>query len=238
MLKTSPLAFDHEIVICADNGVEFSVTLIDANHCFGMFLFWFDLLGSAMFLFKLGETVVLYTGDTRLEQSHVDTILSDTLRSTNHLYIDSTFCSSEFANIPSKEESINALINFINSKPGITVFRIDCLLLGYADILRSIVYTFSSKIYVRRGTKRFKVYEKLFPDLITSDPTSTRFHCCGDRRGDMCGDCRILSIESGSCYYSVVPTTMGWKDTVKNTIGPDTQILSLNEAYPNRLVRV
>jgi hypothetical protein len=191
-----------------------------------------------MFLFKLGETVILYTGDTRLEQSHVDSILSDALRSTSSIYIDSTFCSSQFSHIPSKEESTNALINFINSKPGITVFRVDCLLLGYADILRAIVYAFSCKIYVRPGTKRHKVYEKLFPDLITTDSRSTRFHCCGDNRGDMCGDCRKLSCEGGSCYYSIVPTTMGWRDTAMNSIGPYTPILRLNEKHPNRIVRV
>jgi hypothetical protein len=189
-----------------------------------------------MFLFKIDETVVLYTGDARLEQSHVDSIISDDLRSAKHLYIDSTFCSRSFAHIPSKEDSTIALINFINSKPGTTVFRIDCLLLGYGDMLRSIEYSFSCKMYVRPGTKRFKVYEKLFPELITTDSTSTRFHCCGDRRGDMCPECRRMSNDAGSCYYSIVPTTMGWSDTAKNSIGPDTTILRSNETYPNRVV--
>jgi hypothetical protein len=85
------LPLDTPTIIDETDNYKLSATLIDANHCKGLRSTF--ILGSCSFIFRLetesDDIVVLYTGDTRLEESHAE--YSDALRSTRHLYIVSTY---------------------------------------------------------------------------------------------------------------------------------------------------
>lgn len=185
-----------------------------------------------MFLFQLttesDEIAVLYTGDTRLEPSHVESILSDSLRSVKYLYID-TSCALSRMHFPSKQQSIDTLISFIRNKPDNSRFRIEFFHLGCEDILRGIAYHLSTKIFVHPRSRRATLYLKLLPDIVTLDPRESRIHCCGDWKGPGCSDCELLKDTGSPQFFFIRPTTMGFGSISRKPIRLDAELIRVSK---------
>ena len=93
---------------------KLKVTSIPAQHC----------PGSVMFLFAIGEDVtkrnILYTGDFRFENQRLDSIhaLHDTEGKTlpiHEMYLDTTFCSSNYTEFPTRDQAIQRMWGLVHS---------------------------------------------------------------------------------------------------------------------------
>ncbi len=86
-LPVHPLELDSAHTFCVPfSELPFSVTLIDANHCPGAVMLWFEHE-------RLGT--LLHTGDFRLSPSHLRSALLQS-RPLDFLILDNTFCAPPF----------------------------------------------------------------------------------------------------------------------------------------------
>ena len=131
-----------------------------------------------MFLIKGNKGSVLYTGDCRLERDTISRLNSDDILSIKALYIDTTKFQEQFLHIPTKQRSIDALINFIESQDKNDDTTQYILTkpwdFGSEDILIGLSKHFNTKIKVSQ--KRFNVYNFLedLKDHFTVG--NSRFH--------------------------------------------------------------
>ena len=98
------------------------ITAIPANHCPGSVMFLFEKLtsktvedGSGSEEEKATITYrVLYTGDFRFENFELNRLsalheVNGNPKSLDQLYLDTTFCSNDYLNFPSRETAIGEL---------------------------------------------------------------------------------------------------------------------------------
>lgn len=87
---------------------ELCVTLLPAGHC----------PGSVMFLFEEAKRV-LYTGDIRLRVNELRKLvalhdLTGEVKSFDRVYLDTTFFSKKYLTFPSREDSLDEMLNLIS----------------------------------------------------------------------------------------------------------------------------
>lgn len=137
---------------------SFNVDLIDANHC----------PGAVMYLFNGYFGTVLATGDFRYEKRmFIEPPLNTYIKNTNRspielLYIDNTYCSPHYSNIPTRIQALNALIVYIklNNQQSNKKFIIKMKKLGKEELLINLAKHFKCKILLTK--ERYLRYEKIF----------------------------------------------------------------------------
>ncbi|KAI8923510.1 beta-lactamase-like protein [Entophlyctis helioformis] len=153
-----PVAFHRSVSIDLDNGDVVQATLLPANHS----------PGSAMVLIEGSNGRVLCTGDFRLE-AHLATQfisyecmlghLDSAERRITTLYADSTFASPDWSQLPSREESIKAIVEAVGLFPDATCVWLRASTTGYELIWVALAQEFGTKIYV--SPARLAKYQSL-----------------------------------------------------------------------------
>ena len=147
---------------------KLNVTTIPANHC----------PGSVMFLFEFGENEtlqnVLYTGDFRFENQNLKTLqglhdVDGNIININELYLDTTFCSPNYKEFPTRDEAINRIWDLVHGwirKNGmyrnkrakhIVLFHLPAQY-GSEAILRNIYEQSSNKWKIHVSERKFHEY--------------------------------------------------------------------------------
>jgi DNA cross-link repair 1C protein len=178
------------IIISLSGKQSIVITFYAAGHC----------PGSVMVLIEGSRGNVLFTGDFRLpinsakrlefiKQTSTNDETLNTSKHINSLYIDMTFFKPEINFIPSRDESVQALLDFIHRyiEPKANTNRNNfkkfiylqtSARIGYETIFDQINKTTGFKIHVNESI--YKLYEKLpsIQSLLTLDPHETPIHSC------------------------------------------------------------
>ncbi|XP_061368306.1 uncharacterized protein LOC133311294 isoform X2 [Gastrolobium bilobum] len=161
-------------LIIDDPAGDFTVTAFDANHC----------PGAVMFLFegKFGD--ILHTGDCRLTPECLNNLPYKFVGKKGkkpRCPLDCVFLDCTFGNfsqgMPSKQSSIQQVVNCIWKHPDASTVYLTCDVLGQEEILVNVSQTFGSKVYVDKA-KNLECYKNLaltVPEILCEDPSS-RFH--------------------------------------------------------------
>lgn len=208
------------------------VTCISAGHC----------PGSVMFLFET-DKLVLYTGDFRINPKDYKNIVS--LHSYENynvhpkklakMYLDTTFLDSDFASLPTREESIKKMCieveKWLKKSPR-NVVVLECSALYGSEFL----YVELSKIFNTCIHVKDCVYESYYciadiADSITNNPQATRIHACMkklDRSGLKCCS-NILERD----ILTIIPSVQKWKGKETSVIGEwdNTRERTFNVCY-------
>ncbi|KAL0482397.1 5' exonuclease Apollo [Acrasis kona] len=163
------LNMNEERVLFFD-GVPIHVTPLNANHC----------PGSVMFLFESNHGTTLYTGDFRFEREDLSensfSFLKD--KKIDKIFLDSTFCDPMFEHLPTRRQSIDAVINFLQ-KDNSQIVYLAFDMLGTEPLLIAIAQHFNVKLYVDKKAfpaNRFREMMSLtfLKKHLTSKPTKFR----------------------------------------------------------------
>ncbi|KAG8923551.1 hypothetical protein FRC01_012620 [Tulasnella sp. 417] len=121
------------------------------------------------------------------------------------IYLD-TACMMFRSELPSKESAVEGLVKLISRYPSHYKFFINSWTWGYEDALIGVATCFGTKIHVDRY--KYDVYtslsEPIWKEILTMDPTATRFHAC--ERFDRCSE--VDENEAEDVVY-VNPNDMG-----------------------------
>lgn len=160
-----------ERLVVKDIDGDFTVTAFDANHC----------PGAVMFLFEGEFGNILHTGDCRLTpdclQNFPMKFISkkgkDNAYHLDYLFLDCTFGRCHIK-IPSKESSIQQVINCIWKHPNAPVVYLACDMLGQEEILIEVSRTFGSKIYLdeTNNSDCYHILSLIAPEILSEDATS------------------------------------------------------------------
>ncbi|XP_059164705.1 5' exonuclease Apollo-like [Physella acuta] len=154
----SVLYLNQETTVQLGRHGNMTVTALDANHC----------PGAVMFYFQGSFGRILYTGDFRVSE-HLLQDCGYLSGKIDRLYIDNTFCNPK-CNFPSREESMNEMVRIIKEHPRHDVY-IGVYNLGKEDMLAKLSDIFSERIHVL--PERYKICEILFPRDYLSQTFTT-----------------------------------------------------------------
>eukprot|EP01130_Rhizamoeba_saxonica_P006450 TRINITY_DN2567_c0_g1_i1.p1 TRINITY_DN2567_c0_g1~~TRINITY_DN2567_c0_g1_i1.p1 ORF type:complete len:251 (-),score=37.71 TRINITY_DN2567_c0_g1_i1:791-1543(-) len=134
------------------------VTFLPANHC----------PGSVMILLEGYFGKYLHTGDFRYNNDMNN--YADILNAggpIDRTYIDTTFASEFWENIPTKQNSTSEILRLIETRSSKAYVYIECDMLGTEDILLAIYERFGELIYV--WEEKFYKLRKIpeIKDIIT-----------------------------------------------------------------------
>ncbi|XP_066500397.1 5' exonuclease Apollo [Hoplias malabaricus] len=140
---------------------KLTVTLIDANHC----------PGSVMFFFEGYFGTILYTGDFRYIPSMLREPCLRNNTTIDVLYLDNTNCDPT-RSLPSRERASQQIKEIIRSHPNYTVV-IGIYALGKENLLVQLAMEF--KTWVEVDVERMEILRELeFPDVFTTEPGAGR----------------------------------------------------------------
>lgn len=147
----------------------FTVQLFPAHHC----------PGSVMILFEGSFGKYLHTGDFRFHpemEAYANYITQG--EKVSCLFLDTTFASPFWEEIPTKSEAIEQILTIIdNAHPQGDVF-LECDMLGTEDILVAIHNKYNTKIHVEQEKHlKFSCMPTL-QQMFTTSSQATRFHVC------------------------------------------------------------
>eukprot|EP00834_Sanchytrium_tribonematis_P000249 NODE_5_length_72347_cov_1.339331.p17 type:complete len:424 gc:universal NODE_5_length_72347_cov_1.339331:49164-50435(+) len=155
------------------------VTVIDANHCYGSCMFYFEYL----------EHKILYTGDCRLDGEYLKLQRNffSNLKVTE-IYFDNTLAGRRFYELPTITESLISLTKFIKKQRKSTMFFIDYLYVGHEVLFEILFKKFNQKIHV--DLEFMKMYQNIpcklsngfLSEVMTLNPLETKFHYCTSMR--------------------------------------------------------
>jgi len=135
-----------------------AVRAIDANHCPGAVMFYFEWPGRR----------ILYTGDFRLDEN-IRTE-AQKLAGVDVAYVDATYDDPNYV-FPPQSESIERVLQLVAEHMGKEVF-LAVYSIGKTKILRAIVEEFGLPVYVSENV--MKAYRAMgFEDLVTRDASAT-----------------------------------------------------------------
>uniref|UniRef100_A0A090XEG6 Protein artemis n=1 Tax=Ixodes ricinus TaxID=34613 RepID=A0A090XEG6_IXORI len=170
-----------------DHGPDYElvVTPISAEHC----------AGSVMFLLEGDCGRVLYTGDFRLavgDSEHLTALHepSGAVKNIRCAYVDTTLCTPEAAYVPSREDSVAALITL--SKPtilagGFLRLALPGAQLGYEGLFAALSARFAMPVHVTRSQMSRYAGLTDVEGTLTTDGRRTRIHAgCGCELGSPC----------------------------------------------------
>ncbi|KAL9643679.1 hypothetical protein ABK040_016131 [Willaertia magna] len=153
---------------------HFNVIALNANHCPGSVMFLFEIVKKNSEM----ETI-LYTGDFRNPPKETINFLQN--RKLSKIYLDDTFCEHIYDKLPTRNNSIKNLIEFIEKerkkKKRIVYLTLD--ILGTERILLDIVKHFKTKIYLDKTNltvnriKELENMKTLYSKVFTLDKNST-----------------------------------------------------------------
>jgi hypothetical protein len=140
------------------------------------------------------------------------------------LYFDSTFCNSYCQSIPQRDESIEFIVKFIESKPKNQKFAISNDILGSEAILLSIKNHFKTKIFVDvENLKAKRIFElkslTFLDDIFTLTASKSRFMATSYQH-------LVKLSTSDSDYFCIRPSTMWSREDFKVSLGLETPNIS------------
>ncbi|KAL2060019.1 hypothetical protein VTL71DRAFT_9841 [Oculimacula yallundae] len=168
LLKPIPLETPTEIEL--KPGITLQVTLFDANHC----------TGAVMFLFELGGSAVLYTGDIRSEPWFVNSLLRNPLlieytsglKTLDCIYLDTS--NTEPRIFPPKAHGLKELLGKVSKYPSDTVFHLSTWTYGYEEVWMALSKALKSQIHVSKYA--FGIYKSLRGEVADKKGPPTPFH--------------------------------------------------------------
>lgn len=172
-LKELEIGIAHELTF-PKTKETFTVTLFPAGHC----------PGSVMFLLETSGKRVLYTGDIRVrvnEFKKFKALYDSTgdLKRIDKIYLDTTFFRKEYAEFPSRRESLDEFFNLISpwieNKKNLVKFELPA---NFGSEYLYIELSTHFKMPIHVSKKRYDVYKHI-PEMdgcVTTDETSTQIH--------------------------------------------------------------
>ena len=162
---------------------------------------------------------------------------SQKIKSVQDLYVDMTFFKTEVTHIPSREDSVDALITFIRSHLGLgenfyhkptkdepVCFK-NCVYLktsariGYEYVYKEIHNRLGFKIHVNQLI--YKIYDKLaeIQKVLTLNPYETPIHSCiyENRKRDL-AKTDLMSSSQGTSRASAKPCAYSGSESYGETI--------------------
>lgn len=163
-----------------------TVTFCGSGHC----------PGSVMAFLEGARGNVLFTGDFRLPLNSAKRLAffktsketTAAAKQVKDLYIDMTFFKPEIHFIPTREESVDALISFLKhflaqNEPNADYFKNVVYLktsarIGYEYVLQEMNRATGYKVHVNELI--YQIYDKLpvIQSFLTLNPRETPLHCC------------------------------------------------------------
>ena len=153
-----PLSMNATTVI-ASRGKPIKVTLMDANHCPGAILFFFEI----------GKRKILHVGDFRWSREVMLSCHNPQLRSIAHgetaldeLFLDTTYCDEKFSSMPTQQAAIQALVGKFEQQHRTgkkTLHLFGAYTIGKERVYLSIAERFGLKVYV--DSARYRVLSAL-----------------------------------------------------------------------------
>lgn len=151
----------HILYIDSDQIEQMSVTVINAHHC----------PGSVMFFFEGYFGKILYTGDFRFDSEMKDDPLMGNLLHADTLYLDNTYNSPKCV-FPSREESFKQMMEIIQSHEDFHI-KIGLRNLGKEDLLVKIAVDLNE--WIKVPPSFFQLAELLdLPDVFLTGETDAR----------------------------------------------------------------
>eukprot|EP00817_Percolomonadidae_sp_ATCC50343_P001303 CAMPEP_0117425182 /NCGR_PEP_ID=MMETSP0758-20121206/5492_1 /TAXON_ID=63605 /ORGANISM="Percolomonas cosmopolitus, Strain AE-1 (ATCC 50343)" /LENGTH=499 /DNA_ID=CAMNT_0005209487 /DNA_START=136 /DNA_END=1632 /DNA_ORIENTATION=- len=149
------------------------VTLIDANHCPGAY----------MFLLEGYFGTILHTGDFRYHERMMDQ-LGAYCGKIDDLYLDDTFCEDGY-DFPSRKIAGNQILEIIQKYDDSYRICIATDTLGKEELLVAAAFKLKSLVVV--SEERMKQIEVMrhvidIPDIFTSNPDEGRIYCLSKRQ--------------------------------------------------------
>jgi DNA cross-link repair 1A protein len=156
------------------SGKRVNVTLIDANHC----------PGAVLFFFEVGQQTILHVGDFRWNRTqHLDKILFLLKnRRLDQIYLDTTYCDPKYT-LPSQADAIQAAVGYAVTQVQDARRQGHRLLLlfgaytiGKERIYLAVAKALGMKVYV--DSRRYRILQALeWPDdqraMITKNSNET-----------------------------------------------------------------
>ncbi|KAH6562372.1 hypothetical protein BASA50_006544 [Batrachochytrium salamandrivorans] len=199
------VAFNRPYLIKLKNDRCVQATFLPAHHC----------PGSAMILLQGDRGTVLCTGDFRAEESIKAHFAAIEGLKVDSLYLDTTFAHSNWAHLPSRLESANALVEMIKRLPTTVMVQLKSSTIGYEYLWIHLAQYFHTKIYVSKSRKEKYVLidkcQRSEDDLfnqskislyLTTDERNARFFV------DTCST--IVTAKKKHCLVHVLPSAMFW----------------------------
>lgn len=151
----------HILYVDSDQIEQMSVTVINAHHC----------PGSVMFFFEGYFGKILYTGDFRFDSEMKDDPLMGNLLHADTLYLDNTYNSPKCV-FPSREESFKQMMEIIQSHEDFHI-KIGLRNLGKEDLLLKIAVDLNE--WIKVPSSFFQLAELLdLPDVFITGETDAR----------------------------------------------------------------
>lgn len=151
----------HILYVDSDQIEQMSVTVINAHHC----------PGSVMFFFEGYFGKILYTGDFRFDSEMKDDPLMGNLLYADTLYLDNTYNSPKCV-FPSREESFKQMMEIIQSHEDFHI-KIGLRNLGKEDLLVKIAVDLNE--WIKVPSSFFQLAELLdLPDVFITGETDAR----------------------------------------------------------------
>lgn len=151
----------HILYVDSDQIEQMSVTVINAHHC----------PGSVMFFFEGYFGKILYTGDFRFDSEMKDDPLMGNLLHADTLYLDNTYNSPKCV-FPSREESFKQMMEIIQSHEDFHI-KIGLRNLGKEDLLVKIAVDLNE--WIKVPPSFFQLAELLdLPDVFITGETDAR----------------------------------------------------------------
>lgn len=151
----------HILYVDSDQIEQMSVTVINAHHC----------PGSVMFFFEGYFGKILYTGDFRFDSEMKDDPLMGNLLHADTLYLDNTYNSPKCV-FPSREESFKQMMEIIQSHEDFHI-KIGLRNLGKEDLLVKIAVDLNE--WIKVPSSFFQLAELLdLPDVFITGETDAR----------------------------------------------------------------
>jgi hypothetical protein len=150
------------------------------------------------------------------------------------LYFDSTFCNSYCQSIPPRDDSIEFILKFIESKPKNQKIAISNDILGSEAILLSIADHFKTKIFVDvENLKAKRIFElkslSFLNDIFTLTASKSRFMATSYQQ-------LVKLSTSDSEYFCIRPSTMWSREDFKSSLGLEN--LNISKFKNNIQVRI
>jgi DNA cross-link repair 1A protein len=157
-----PLPMNTPVVVLTSQGKEVTVTLLDANHC----------PGAVMFFFEVGkQRRILHVGDFRwnrtkmLLEPSAKLLLCNEQKRIDELFLDTTYCDPKYV-LPTQEEAIQATIEVAvkeveasKSSRQRILMLFGAYTIGKERVYLSVAERLGLKVYVDK--RRYKILSAL-----------------------------------------------------------------------------
>ena len=167
------LPMNQTVALETRSGRMVKVTLLDANHC----------PGAVLFFFQVGEQTILHVGDFRWHRdmlSPIHSLLQD--RRLDRIFLDTTYCDPKYT-LPTQEAAIGAAVDFAVAQVqeakrchARLLLLFGAYTIGKERIYLAVAKALGMKVYV--DSRRFRILQALeWPDeqraMITKDSNET-----------------------------------------------------------------